>query len=83
MSDDLRKQIRDLQAAIARLESRLEQSDARAKNLDYKVQGVESSSASKEDTDIRLASIQEQFHDLADILDLPRDRLTFRKGGLP
>ena len=83
MSDDIRKQIRDLQAAIARLESRLEQSDARAKNLDYKVQGVESSSASKEDADVRMASIQEQFYDLADILGIERDRFTFSKGGLP
>ncbi len=83
MSDDLRRQIRDLQAALARLESRLEQSDARAKNLDLKVQGVESGAASKEDAAIRTASIQEQFYDLADILDLPRDRFTFTKRGLP
>ena len=80
MSDDLRKQIRDLQAAIARLESRLEQANARAKTLDYKVQGIDSSTPSKADVDARIGSIQEQFYALADRLEIPRYFFTIEGG---
>ncbi len=82
MTDDLRKQIRDLQAAIARLESRLEQANARAKTLDYKVQGIDSSTPSKADVDARIASIQEGFYDFADKLGLPRYFFTIEGGNL-
>mgnify|MGYP002880543885 CR=1 FL=1 len=82
MSDDLRKQIRDLQAAIARLESRLEQANARAKTLDYKVQGIDSSTPSKADVGARIGSIQEQFYALADRLEIPRYFFTIEGGNL-
>ncbi len=80
MSDDLRRQIRDLQAALARLESRLEQANARAKTLDYKVQGIDSSTPSKADVDARIGSIQEQFYALADRLEIPRYFFTIEGG---
>jgi len=81
VSDDLRKQIRDLQAALARLESRLEQSDARAKNLDTVVQKVKKDMDDPADVRVAVATIQEQFYDLADILGIDRYRFTFTKAG--